>query len=267
MIIEEYILIGINSRNLTHFKNFGYDVKVGLSIKVLSTHLCEKSDINIKAKCDKCGKENIIKKRSHTKSLINHEYYCCKKCSIDKNIKTNKMKYGVEHTFQNIDLLNKRKCNSIIKYGVDSTFKLDEIKEKIKNTNLDKYGVEYASQNSDVVEKMKNTRIKKGIQLPDNLVNDFILYRRKVKSITNKNKKRLLLEWNGFDYYDNEYIKNNFSLKGHDPRYPSIDHKISIWYGYKTEISPEIIGDISNLCITKNYINSTKNIKTESEFN
>ena len=113
---------------------------------------------------------------------------------------------------------------------------------------------------------MKNTRIKIGIQLSDNLLSDFILYKRNVNRITNRNKKALLLEWNGLDYYDNEDIRSNFILRGQDPNYPSLDHKISIWYGYQKEISPEIIGDISNLCFTKNSINSTKNIKIESEF-
>ena len=88
-----------------------------------------------------------------------------------------------------------------------------------------------------------------------------------IRNKTERNKKKLFKDWDGFDYYDGGYIKENLSLKGTDSNYPTIDHKISIFYGYKNNISPEIIGDISNLCITKRYINSTKNSKTEDEYN
>lgn len=267
MIIEEKILIIINSKNFNHFKNCDYDVKVGYQIEVLTTQLSDNSNYEIIAKCDDCGFENKIKMRSYTKSLTHHNYYCCKKCSMNKNIKTNKEKYGVEHTFQSIEIREKRYKNNIEKYGYGCTFQVEKFKNKIKETNLIKYGFDRASKNDKVIDKMKNTRIKLGIQLPDYMISDFVLYKRKVNRITKKNKKLLLLKWNGLDYYDNEYIKNNFSLDGHNVNYPSIDHKISIWYGFKKEISPDIIGDISNLCITKNYINSTKNIKIETQFN
>lgn len=32
-------------------------------------------------------------------------------------------------------------------------------------------------------------------------------------------------------YYDNELIKDNYNLHHNDNSYPSIDHKISIYYG------------------------------------
>jgi len=47
-----------------------------------------------------------------------------------------------------------------------------------------------------------------------------------------------------FDYYDNEFIKNNIKYKFHNKNYPTIDHKISIYYGFMTNISPEIIGNL-----------------------
>ncbi len=40
--------------------------------------------------------------------------------------------------------------------------------------------------------------------------------------------------------------------------YPSIDHKISLFYGFENNMNPEEIGSIDNLCITKRYINSIK---------
>ena len=47
---------------------------------------------------------------------------------------------------------------------------------------------------------------------------------------------------------------------------PSIDHKISIYYGFVNKIDPSIIGDIKNLCITKRSINKKKGILSEDVF-
>ncbi|NPV13200.1 MAG: hypothetical protein HPY57_15645 [Ignavibacteria bacterium] len=41
-----------------------------------------------------------------------------------------------------------------------------------------------------------------------------------------------------------------------------VEYASSIIYGFNNKISPEIIGDINNLCITKKYINSGKGIKS-----
>ena len=70
MLIEENIIIGVNSRNLNHLKNLGYNAKVGVNIQILSIHLCKKSNFQITAKCDICGLETNIKMRTYTKSLI-----------------------------------------------------------------------------------------------------------------------------------------------------------------------------------------------------
>lgn len=41
----------------------------------------------------------------------------------------------------------------------------------------------------------------------------------------------------------------------------SLDHKISIWYGYQNNIDPKIIGDISNLRWITAYENTVKGVK------
>ena len=61
-------------------------------------------------------------------------------------------------------------------------------------------------------------------------------------------------------------ILNNFKLDHNDPNYPTIDHKISVYYGFKNSIDPNIIGSIDNLCITKRSINSSKRHLIEEEF-
>lgn len=118
---------------------------------------------------------------------------------------------------------------------------------------------------SNMVEKGKNTKISKGIQIPDHLLTPFRLYEKAVNKETYKFKKKLFSIWDGYDFYDGEYIAGNFNHKVIGLR-PSIDHKISIFYGFKNNISIEIIGNLDNLCITKRNINSSKCYKTENEF-
>jgi len=266
MIIEELIKIFVTSRNINYLIDKGYDAKYKEFLTINSKDLMSNSKYEILVMCDCCKTENRIMMKSYSKNMKKYNYYTCKNCSLEKVKNTNLKKYGVEQTFQNKDFLEKRVRNNIEKYGVSCLFELEEIKSKIKITNLSKYGFEHASQNDIIKQKMKKTRIEKKLQLPDEMIDDFILYKRKVDGITKISKKVLLNSWNGYDYYDNEYIKNNFELNGQNPNYPSIDHKTSVFYGYQNNIPPEIIGNIDNLCFTKNYINSLKNIKIEEDF-
>lgn len=76
--------------------------------------------------------------------------------------------------------------------------------------------------------------------------------------LTNKVREELFNSWDGYDYYDNEYILENIKLKSSSSSYPTIDHKISCYYGFINNIEPEIICSLDNLCITKRSINSMK---------
>ena len=129
-----------------------------------------------------------------------------------------------------------------------------------------KYGVKCSSQSKEVKEKLKITRIKNGNQVPDELKTPFMLYSSEVNNLTKLNKKELFENWNGYDYYDNEYIKGNFNLYSNNSLFPTIDHKISVYYGFINNISIEEISSINNLCITKRGINSSKNKLTEEQF-
>lgn len=91
--------------------------------------------------------------------------------------------------------------------------------------------------------------------------NPFLFYKNQVRNLTNKFRKTVFLQWDGYDYYDKEFIKNNCLLHFHDKNYPTIDHKISIFEGFKNNTSPQIIADIKNLVITKRRLNSKKGFK------
>lgn len=178
--------------------------------------------------------------------------------TIEKIKKTNLNLYGVENVFE---LESFRKDNLIERYGVEYPVQSEIIKERIRQTCLERYGVCNAMENEEIINKMIRTKQESGFYLINDKRSDFENYRLKVKRLTKKFKKILFENWDGYDYYDGEYIKNNFSLGSSNKNYPSIDHKISTFYGFINNISPEIISDISNLCITKMVNNSSKGAK------
>ena len=57
--------------------------------------------------------------------------------------------------------------------------------------------------------RLKNTRIDRGNQIPDELLDEFYIYRRKVDNLTKLNHNYLYTNWGGYDYYDGEFIKYN----------------------------------------------------------
>lgn len=119
----------------------------------------------------------------------------------------------------------------------------------------------YGDSNYNNSKKMIDTKEKSGIYIPLSSVEDFKMYRKLVNRLTQRVKKSLYNSWDGYDYYDNEYIKENFNLLSKDMRYPTIDHKISLHQGFNENIPTYLIASIDNLCITKRGINLLKSNK------
>lgn len=158
-------------------------------------------------------------------------------------------------------------------FRVDHPSKSPHIRSISEKTNLDKYGGRYYIltdeflKSDEIKNKRKNTRIMRGYDISDDDRSDWELYKIKVRRMTDKVKSELFDNWDGYDYYDNEFIKDNH-LK-YEPRtkhYPTIDHKISIKYGFDNNIPIYIISDINNLCITKTEINCSKSVRTHRNF-
>ena len=209
---------------------------------------------NIRFGCDYASENDEIKNKIKNTFLKN---YGVTTSLLDKDTqikieKTNLEKYGAKNVFS---LYEFRVKPMLDKYGVDHPIKNDDIRNKIETTNTERYGNINPMCNNDVKNKMIKTKQSLGLYLQDYDRSDFLNYKLKVKSYTNKNKKELYEFWNGYDFYDNEYIKGN---NKNDRNYPTIDHKISVKYGFENGISPEEISKLSNLCITKRGINSSK---------
>ena len=281
MILSKKVKIRINPSNYNYYKDIITDIKCGNYYEIDIVYLNPTSHYKIDVKCHVCEKCSIKPYRGYIKSYNNRGFYCCSpKCAILKNKKTNLEKYGFENSFQSEEVKCKIKETNLLKYGVEYPTQSENIREKIRKVSLERYGTENPAKSEIIQNRMKNTcfkkfgspnynssklaknkRIENKSQVPDELKTEFELYTKKVRNKTNRVKKKLFESWNGIDYYDNEYIRQNLVLENHNKRYPTIDHKISIYYGFINNIDPEIIGDLENLCITKRSINSSKGIK------
>lgn len=213
----------------------------------------------------------------------------------NKKKETNLIIYGTEHPSQNSEIKNKTQQTNLLLYNSKNGLDKDKYLDTIKNNFLKKY------PNLDFIElDFSNRLCKIFCQKCDNLysitfnqlhyrlfknhdictictpigsikkiskvLEGFLEYSKTVRSLTNKNKKILFDNWNGIDYYDGDYIKDNFNLMRYSPLYPNVDHKISVSYGFLNLIDEETISNIDNLCITKKIHNQRKHSKIEIEY-
>lgn len=160
IILTTHVEIGICYLNIKHYKELGYDVKIGDKIIVPIEHLSPQSNIKVKVKCDVCGKEKNIKYQGYNNQVKNGGYYACSsKCAFDKNRKTMKERY--EGGFNNKEIIEKRRKTCIEKYGKPNYANTNEFKEKYEKSMMDKYGVKNGFQSEEVKSKIKETNLRK----------------------------------------------------------------------------------------------------------
>ena len=215
-------------------------------------------------KLEKYGDENYnnMNKNKMTKmERYGDEFYLNK----EKQQQTCIDRYGVDNIMKTDKWKDEYKKYCIKKYGVNSYVESDEFKIK-RDKSFEKFENNQPFSDKNIRLKIKKTLQDKGFNVKTEDITEFKKYKNNVRRYTERNKKILLLNWDGYDYYDNEYIKENFNLKYLDNDYPSVDHKISMVFGFNNNIEPEIIGSLDNLCFTKRFINSKKNFKISDDF-
>lgn len=279
-MISNIVKIKIIGRKTNkYYKDLGYVFNFGDTIEVKLEDVPKGSNVKVDVSCDSCNTSFSVTYYNYLNYIKNQNTYFCLKCSKKKTEITNLKKYGVKFPTQNNIIKEKIKETNIIKYGFGCSLQNKKVKDKAKKTNLElygdefftnrekfkstclqKYGYENVFQNEDIKNKIVKTRVKLGIQMFPELRTPFREYKLVVRRLTQRIRPLLFENWNGYDYYDNEYIVDNYKLKSTDRNYPTIDHKKSVFFGFMNDIPAEEIGEISNLCITKRYINSSKNV-------
>jgi len=211
-------------------------------------------------KLEKYGDENFVN-HEKTKNTKLERYGNKEYRNDEKRNLTILDKYGVEHVSQNEDIKKKKIETSLKNYGVEHPLQSKIVMDKVKKTNMEKYGAPHPMMNDEVKEKSYLTFTENKKWTPRELQSDFYKYSYQVYKQTLLNKKKLFENWNGKDYYTDIYIKENLNLNSNDKEYPTIDHKMSMKYGFDNQIEAKIIGSIDNLCITTRSNNSFKNSK------
>jgi hypothetical protein len=285
MITTKEVSVKINKKNITHYTKLGYNINLRDIIKIIPSELISGSKIKIDVSCDRCFISRNIHYTSYYCNInrsLDKNTYMCDKCSHEKIKQTNIKKYGVEYFSQTDEFNDKIKKTSLEKFGMEHYSKTSEYIEQRTNTNIKKFGVgnpfeltdlikssmlsKYGVSHPSKIENIKSKRMTKrritkelnGDWIKSEDISDWNLYKNIVRTQTSKNKKKLFDLWNGNDYYDGEYIKDNISLHHFNSNYPTIDHKISIYNGFINKIKPEEISNISNLVITKRILNIKK---------
>lgn len=240
-------------------------------------------------KCPKCD-EDIFYERKNSLQYSIRKNSVCKKCKgslISEKLKGKSL--SDQHKKKLSEIKKGSKLSEEHKKNIGLSVKgLKRSDESRKRYSKSKMGDKNPAKRQDVKDKIRNTIIKKYLSDPTykkriskslikyfrnnpvfvsfDELEDYAKFKNEVKRLTSSNKKILLENWNGLDYYDNEIIVNNFSLHYNNANYPTIDHKIPIIYGFKNGFSPEHISSIENLCFTKRQLNTEKGKNTEQTF-
>lgn len=198
---------------------------------------------------------------------LGYKKYCSHSCAAKYNLnleltqQTMLERYGVINAFQmestriacQTEEVTKRrikslKSSNLEKYGVEYTLQLkefrgdenrdyDDIVKKFKATNLKKYGVECTLHTAE----RREYYINNGLWLKPEDLSDYKQYKRKVWQYTNKNNIKEL---------------ENIKLRGRNKYH--LDHKFSIFEGFKNNIPTYIIGNLINLEMLPEFKNISK---------
>ena len=164
-IIDEYVDVKINNRNVKYYCELGYICKIGDIIKVLYYHAKASKEIFIHVRCDYCNKEFYVTTDAYisSKKKNNINKICCNNSACQKQKREESMmeKYGVKDNGKLESTKEKRKKTMLKKYGVDNPMKNKQIQEKAKKTILERYGVENVMQNDDIKKRYNDSMVEK----------------------------------------------------------------------------------------------------------
>ena len=158
-------------------------------------------------------------------------------------------------------------CNTLIRFYPSQKNKFcsnkcqgEWVKENMKEERANRASHMRKSWSEETWKKGIETRIKNG-----NVINwdkaEWKQYWRRCNDLTRKIRKKMLGDWDGYDYIDGEYIKDNLNLHYSDKNYPTLDHIKPRSQCFREGLSPYEATISSNLKWTKRINNSKKSQK------
>jgi YHS domain-containing protein len=206
----------------------------------------------IKETClERYGVEIIVQSKEFKEKakITKKERYDDENYRNDEKIKQTCLeRYGVEYASQSNKIKEKKK-QTIEKLKEKDPDYENKKTEKSKQTCLEHFGVEYYSQSEECKEHMELLGIWKSPEEKSEYEN----YRSSVCRFTNQSLSKFYHLIPNFHLLNENKNIENFKDKW------SIDHRFSIFEGFKNNISPEIIGSIINLQVITVSDNASKN--------
>lgn len=159
MIIERQLKVKINNRNISYYRDKGYDCQSGMFIMINIEDINPGSPIKENRICDCCGLEYTRRHDNNVASFVRFEKDVCPSCYRNNNEIKKVIQKRREETF-------------VQKYGVTNPSYVSEVVEKIAQTTFEHYGVYNASQSEELKTKQENTMIErygapKALQVPE----------------------------------------------------------------------------------------------------
>ena len=257
MFVETTIPNKWNSKNKKHFTDLGYKyTKMGDEFFFDINHI-KRKDTFVKIQCDLC---NTVWDGKYCNS-INKELHLCERCSHkgDRN-----HFFGVKHSSETKNKISKKnKGNKAWNKNLKTPFD-KETTDRMSMLAKKRWKDGVYTEQSKI--KLRKTFENMGRWISLDAMGEWEKYKIIINRLTKRKKKELFEMWDGYDYYDGEYIKDFLNEKFTSPLYPTIDHKISKIYGFNNNIDIENIIAINNLCITKRRLNGKKGPLNEQDF-
>jgi len=279
---EVEVLLG---NNVKYWEDLGYEIprfknkwgrfifKRGTKILVKVEDLPANSNVKVLCKCDCCGREKLVKFLDY--------HSLCTNCYNKTDNHRKKVSKTLTGKFKGSDSPNWKgglpKCEDCGKLLGNRKAKLCNQcrgKRSRGKNNPNSKTKSFCIDCKKVLSRRKYKYCRscfgnhqKGENHPNwNFdKNDLKKYWTKVWEETRKYIKKLFEKWDGNDYYTGEKLLTDIS-KSSDRMYRTIDHKISIKYGFKNDIDPKEIGQLENLCICSRSTNSKKHDLSENDF-
>ncbi len=159
MILDSYVLVGLNSKNIRHYRTKGYeDILVGQKLIVKVEDLTKGSHVLVNAECTYCKKIKKVVYREYNRNVsYNGKFSCSNVCGSIKKKELSLIKYGVVSPSILDCIKSKNKKTNLERYGMSSYLKTDEFRTKSKNTMLKKYGVENPMHSEVFKTKLANS--------------------------------------------------------------------------------------------------------------
>jgi len=268
---KEYYDLHFKKENEGICSNCGEPTRY-LSFRIGYTKYCNQS-------CAGLDEKTINKVKETKKLKYNNENYNNRQKASQTCLKI----YGVENVSQNNEIKKKKIKTNLQNCGAENYTTTKEFKERVKKTCLEKYNVDNPSKCEKFKEKRSQTifnrygvyhystsreyrllKEKLNEWIPSDQKTEFELYSREVWNETKKHKKKLFSTWNGKCYYTGVELDKNQNYN--NETYPTIDHRICVFYGFNNNISPKEIGNISNLSVCSRWSNRAKQIMNEEKF-